>query len=67
MKLNYFSVAEYNGYRIKIRIQLIGKILLNIILSVLQLSFMQLGSHTCLQRNFCLTKKYLVNKEILEV
>ena len=67
MKLNYFSVAECNGYRIKIRIQLIGKILLNIILSVLQLSFMQLGSHTCSQRNFYLTKKYLVNKEILEV
>ena len=42
MKLNYFSVAECNGYRIKIRSQLIGKILLNIILSVLRLSFTRL-------------------------
>ena len=32
MILNYFLVAEYNGYRIKIRIQLIDKILSNIIL-----------------------------------
>ena len=32
MKSNYFSVTECNGYRIKIRSQLIGKILLNIIL-----------------------------------
>ena len=31
MKSNYFSVTECNGYRIKIRSQLIGKILLNII------------------------------------
>ena len=30
MTMNYFSAAEYNGYRIKIRSQLIGKILLNI-------------------------------------
>ena len=47
MKLNYFSVGECNGYRIKIRSQLIGKILLNIILSVLQLFFTRLGGHIC--------------------
>ena len=32
MKLNYFSVAECNGLRIRIRSHLIGKILLNIVL-----------------------------------
>ena len=30
MKLNYFLVTEFNGYKIKIRSQLIAKILLNI-------------------------------------
>ena len=52
MKLNYFSVAECNGYRIKIISQLIGKILLNIILSVLQLYLMRLGGHICLRKEF---------------
>ena len=47
MKLNYFSVAKCSGYRIKIRSQLIGNMLLNIILSVLRLSLMQLGGHIC--------------------
>ena len=39
MILNYFLVAEYNGYRIKIRIQLIDKILSNIILKCASVLF----------------------------
>ena len=34
MKFNYLSVAEYNGYIMKIRYQLIGKTWLNIILKL---------------------------------
>ena len=60
MKLDYFSVAECNGHRIRIRSHLIGKILLNIVLKCASALFY------AIRRLYLLTEKTQSRFQVLK-